>query len=169
MTGTAKEQSMRTTLVMNGARWTAIAALVASLGLGGCGRAGTPAAAVEDDQPATVESIDGSDVKRLRLTERAAQRVGIQTVAVTAAPRGSAQGAAMTVVPYSAVLYHPDGTTWVFTVPEPLAYVRSKVVVATVTGANGTEALLTDGPPVGTLVVSVGVIELWGTELGVGA
>jgi hypothetical protein len=160
---------MRTQLVMNGARWMAVGALVTSLGLGGCGRAGTPAAAAEGDQPATVESIDGSDVKRLRLTERAAQRVGIQTVAVAVAPGGAAKGAATTVVPYSAVLYHPDGTTWVFTVPEPLTYVRAKVVVATVAGANGTEAHLSDGPPVGTTVVSVGVIELWGTELGVGA
>jgi hypothetical protein len=149
-------------------RWLPIAVLVAALAVAGCGRAGTPAAAADGDNPAVVESIDGSDVKRVRLTERAAQRVGIQTVAVAAAPAG-APAKAWTVVPYSAVLYNPDGTTWVFTVPEPLTYVRAKVVVATVAGAKGTEAYLSEGPPVGTTVVSVGVIELWGTELGVGA
>ena len=34
--------------------------------------------------------------------------------------------------------------------------------------SEGTEAVLSGGPPVGTTVVSIGVIELWGAELGVG-
>ena len=74
----------------------------------------------------------------------------------------------MTVVPHSAIVYDPKGVTWVYTVPEPLTYVRAKVVVETVGGSKGTEAVLSGGLPVGTTVVTEGVIELYGAELGVG-
>jgi hypothetical protein len=49
-----------------------------------------------------------------------------------------------------------------------LTYVREKVVVASVRGVGGNEAVLSMGPPAGTEIVTTGVIELYGAELGVG-
>jgi hypothetical protein len=137
----------------HGSRWTAALIITAGLALAGC-RA-EPATATGDSGQATVESIAGSDVKRVTLTQRAADRLGIQTVAVRA---GS--------VPYSAVIYDTAGATWVYTVPQPLTYVREKVVVAKVGAADAT---LWVGPAAGTLVVVTGVPELFGAELGIGS
>jgi hypothetical protein len=66
------------------------------------------------------------------------------------------------------VLYTPDGNTWVYTVPQRLAYVRQKVTVQVVQGADGDQAVLSHGPPAGTTIVSTGVVELYGTEIGLG-
>jgi hypothetical protein len=165
-------------------RWVAaalIGALVTvGLGLAGCTAAPSSAADDEANRPAKVEAVPGESVKKVTLTEQASRRLGIRTVTVGAAPPGvppatsppsaspGQQGSSPGVVPYGAVLYDPNGVTWVYTVPQPLTYVRAKVVVATVGGTGGTEAVLSAGPPVGTTVVSTGVIELYGAELGVG-
>lgn len=69
------------------------------------------------------------------------------------------------IVPYSSVLYGVHGETWVYTNPKPLVYVRHAI---TVNFVEGDIAVLTDGPPVGTTVVSVGAIELLGAETGIG-
>jgi hypothetical protein len=120
-----------------------------------------------------VEAIPDQDVKKVTFTEQAAQRIGVETGAVAVAPStllpaGATTSPSMTVVPYSAIIYDPSGVTWVYTVPQPLTYVRAKVVVETVGGSKGTEAVLSGGLPVGTTVVTKGVIELYGAELGVG-
>lgn len=129
------------------------------------------------EAPAVVGKADRDGVKSIRLTRQASDRLGIETVLVRdaaaaagrmPAARGSGATARQKIVPYSAVLYDPVGVTWVYTVPRPLTYVREKVVVATVGGARGTEAILSTGPPAGTPVVSMGVVELYGAELGVG-
>jgi hypothetical protein len=41
--------------------------------------------------------------------------------------------------------------------------------VTAVRGAKGDQADLSTAPPPGTTIVSVGVVELYGTELGIGA
>jgi hypothetical protein len=149
------------------ARWLAVAALIVTgLGAAGC-TAGTSSSATGDDRivPAKVEAVPGKSVKKVTLSEQASRRLGIQTVTIAAAP--AAQPSA-TVVPYRAVLYDPSGGTWVYTVAQSLTYLREKVVVASVGGAGGTEAVLSEGPAVGTTIVSIGVIELYGAELGVG-
>jgi hypothetical protein len=69
------------------------------------------------------------------------------------------------VVPYSAVIYDLTGETWVYTVPEPLTYVRQPI---TVNYIEGDTAVLVDGPDTGTLVATVGVAELYGVDTGVG-
>jgi hypothetical protein len=70
------------------------------------------------------------------------------------------------VVPYAAVIYDPEGKTWVYTEPKPLTFVRAPVSVAYI---DGDLAVLSEGGPAdGTAVVTVGVPELYGTELGVG-
>jgi hypothetical protein len=159
-------------------RWMAAVLITVGLGMAGCTRPAANPAGGHKESPAKVEAIPGKDVKKVTLTEQATHRLDIRTVPIGAAPSavpgatppapGSRQGTSVIVVPYSAVVYDPDGGTWVYTVPQPLTYVREKVVVATVGGTNGTEAVLSDGPAAGTTVVSVGAFELYGAELGVG-
>jgi hypothetical protein len=63
------------------------------------------------------------------------------------------------------LIYDAQGTTWVYTSPQPMTFVRHKVVVDYIEGLT---AVLSDGPAAGTLVASVGVAELYGTEFAVG-
>ncbi len=69
------------------------------------------------------------------------------------------------VLPFSAVLYDVDGETWVYTNPEPLVFIRHPITIDYI---EGDQAVLLEGPPVGTEVAMVGVAELFGTEFGVG-
>jgi len=69
------------------------------------------------------------------------------------------------VVPYAAVIYGVHGETWVYTNPEPLVYVREPVTVHYI---EGDLAVLSEGPPAGTVVVTAGGAELLGAESGVG-
>jgi hypothetical protein len=156
----------------------AIVGIALALALVGCS---PPVAGSGEPQEAhaVIGKADRDGVKSIRLTRQASDRIGIEAVMVRDVPaatpsavrrpgRGSGAAARQKIVPYSAVLYDPAGVTWVYTVPRPLTYVRQKVVVATVGGASGTEAILSTGPPAGTTVVATGVVELYGAELGVG-
>ena len=69
------------------------------------------------------------------------------------------------VIAYSAVLYDANGATWVYTNPEQDVFIREPIQIDVIAGD---EAILRDGPPAGTAVVTVGVAELYGTEFGVG-
>jgi hypothetical protein len=114
-------------------------------------------------KPATVEHVEGSDMARVTLTERAAQRLDIQTAA--ARVEATARSGRRTVVPYAAVLYDAKGVTWVYTSPSNLVFVRHRITVDYI---EGDQAVLTDGPPVGTQVVTVGGQELFGAEFEIG-
>jgi hypothetical protein len=65
-------------------------------------------------------------------------------------------------VPYGAVYYDAKGAAWVYVNPEPLVFERQRITVERVVGD---QAVLTDGPPVGTPVVTVGAALLYGTEV----
>ena len=67
------------------------------------------------------------------------------------------------VVPYAAVLYGLHGETWVYTSPEPLVFLRQPVTIGDI---EGDVAVLLEGPPVGTEVVTAGAAELFGVESG---
>ena len=110
------------------------------------------------NRPAQITAIEGSKVKQLTLTEKAAKRLDIQSGEVLS-------GAGKLTAPYSSVVYDSGGETWVYTIPKPLTYVRQKIVVESI---SGDKAYLKDGPPSGTAVVTVGVAELYGTEKGLG-
>lgn len=69
------------------------------------------------------------------------------------------------IVSYAAVIYDVHGDAWVYTSPESLAFVREQITVDYI---EGDRAVLLDGPPAGTAIVTVGAAELLGTELGVG-
>lgn len=120
------------------------------------------------NQPATVERIAGTDYSRVTLTAKAAERLGIQTAPVREAEvarKGQGQAMLRKVIPYGAVVYDTNGNAFVYTNPEPLTFVRSPISVDYI---EGDLAVLADGPPTGTAVVTVGAPELHGTEFGVG-
>ena len=68
------------------------------------------------------------------------------------------------VVPYASVLYGVHGETWVYTNPEPLVFVRSPITIDYI---DGDLAILSEGPEVGTTIVTLGATELFGAETGV--
>lgn len=144
----------------------AIALISVGLALTGCGGT-TSAAAPEEEPPAVVEAVAGQEsLKRITLTERAAERLGIQTVEVGAAPGAAGR----TQIPYSAVIYDADGGEWAYIVDgAPLAFVRHAITIEDIVAhAAGDVAVLSQGPQMGTSVVSVGVAELYGAEFAVG-
>ena len=77
----------------------------------------------------------------------------------------ASSGAMQKIVPYAAVLYDLNGETWVFTNPEPLVYVRAPITVDYI---EGDLAVLSEGPPAGTEIVTAGASELYGAETGIG-
>jgi hypothetical protein len=118
----------------------------------------------DNDGPAArLEPVSGENMPRVVLTADAAERIGIQTAPVRATSQlARMRGDQRTVIPYSAVLYDIDGDSWVYTNVEPLVFVRRRVSVDRI---DGDDAVLQDGPPQGTTIVTVGAAELFGTEV----
>jgi hypothetical protein len=134
--------------------------LLGSLALTACGRApGTPA---ESAEPAKVEAIPGTNLKRIVLTADAAKRLGIRT-AVVKSWREHDGGRGLEV-PHASVFYAAEGASFIYTNPEPLVYIRRRVVIDDVIRGH---AYLTKGPKPGTSVVTDGAGELLGVETGV--
>jgi hypothetical protein len=143
-------------------RWIAILGLLIAVPqLSACTQ--TSAEATGGAEPAKVEHVEGSsDVSRLTLTAKATERLGLQTAQVR---EQKVAGKQRKVIPYGALLYDSKGDTYVYVTAQPLTYVREPVTVDYI-GAGS--VVLTDGPAAGTVVVSVGAAELYGTETGVG-
>jgi hypothetical protein len=143
-------------------RWIAILGLLIAVPqLSACTQ--TSAEATGGAEPAKVEHVEGSsDVSRLTLTAKAAERLGIETAQVR---EQKVAGKQRKVIPYGALLYDSKGDTYVYVTSQPLTYVREPVTVDYI-GAGS--VVLTEGPAAGTVVVSVGAAELYGTETGVG-
>ena len=116
------------------------------------------------EHPATVEHIEGSELKRVTLTEMAIQRIGLKTGQVRVAKVMRSESPRK-VVPYSALIYDPHGITWVYTRPQSRTFIRQKVEVDYI---QGDVAVLNAHPPVGTIIATVGAAELYGTEFEVG-
>lgn len=142
-------------------RSIAAALILTGLTLAGCGKESEIHHKVE---PAHVEHIDGTELSRLTLTPKAMERLDIQTAFVQGA-QVTRSASPRKVVPYAAVLYDASGRTWVYTQPEPHNFVRHQIAVDYI---EGNLAVLSDGPPIGTEVVTVGGAELFGTEFEVG-
>ena len=111
-----------------------LAILVVALGTGCSGSSSTVNEKVE---PAVLEPIEGTDLYRVLLTESAAIRLDIQTDEVTESDLGL-------TVPSAALIVDTEGTFWVYTNPEPLAYERA--IVDPVREDAGV-AYFTNGPP----------------------
>jgi hypothetical protein len=110
------------------------------------------------------ESETGYEPSKLRkthveFTPEGAKRTGLRTENVERTGRRVS-------VPYAALLYDPEGKTYVYTSPKELHYVRAEVRVARVESGR---VVLARGPPPGTSVVTTGAAEVYGTELEVPA
>ena len=133
----------------------------------GCTEVSEAGSSSSAGEPISIEVIDeSSGLSRLTLTQLAAERLDVTTKQVSEERLTRDSGARRTyqVVPYSSIIYDPEGTTWVYVSPESLAYEREQIAVAFI---DGDTAALSDGPPTGTDVVTVGAAELYGAELGV--
>ena len=133
----------------------------AALFLTGC----SVASAHEDPPPAVVKSVPGSAVKQLQLTQQAIHRLGITTVAArTAQATVDGHRGTYKLIPYSAVVYDNDGSTWAFVNTAPRTFIRQRIAVGAIQGST---AVLTAGPAPGAAVVTVGAPELLGTEYNI--
>ena len=112
-------------------------------------------------EPASVSEVS-ADLWEVTLTDAAVQRTGVETTEVTSE---TMDGAEQLVIPYSAVMYHYDGTTWTYMDQGGNSYLRSPIEIDHITGDK---AYLTAGPPIGQTVVTVGAAELYGVEFGIG-
>jgi hypothetical protein len=129
-----------------------IAGLLAS-----CAGTTSDAYVVEND-PGSVEHVEGSDLGRVHLTTAAIRRLDVDTTVVRRTGKHL-------VVPDDALFVDPDGAWWIYTSPSRGVYVRHEVGLAR---QHDGQALLTSGPRPGTEVVTVGVAELYGIEAEVG-
>ena len=116
------------------------------------------------DHPATVEAVKELGVNRVTMTEKAIARLDLKTDSVRE-QRVTRSASPRKVVPHSALIYDPKGQAWVYTSPEPRTFIKSKVDVEYI---EGNLAVLNDGPPAGTMVVSTAAAEVYGADSGVG-
>lgn len=123
--------------------------------LAGCSDDPPAAAKVE---PAVIDTIPGKKLKQVTLTPDGAERISLATGAV-------AEGSDGLTVPYSAVIWDPDGLAWAYVEKGTNVFVREEIVVDRI---EGDTAYLSSGPAAGTKVAVVGVAELFGAETGIG-
>jgi hypothetical protein len=133
--------------------------IAAGASLFACGEASTgyDYETASHHEPAKLEPIKGTDVQRVIFTAEGAKRVGLQTAPIR-------QNGEEKIMPYSAVIYDPEGNSYAYTVPEPLTFVRKEIEIDRV---DVDSAMLSAGPPAGTEVVTVGAAEVYGTEFEV--
>ena len=134
--------------------------VAAALQLAACGQTSTVSASKV--QPVTIEKNAETGLNRLVLTEKAAQRINVQTVPVR---EEQVNGSQRMVIPYAAVIYGLKGETWAYTNPAPLTFVRQKITIDFI---DGDKVILKERPAAGTAIVTVGVPELYGADTGIG-
>lgn len=127
-----------------------IVVLIVAALLSACGPKTEP---VEKIAPSKLEPIEGTELSKVILTAKAAERLGVETVSVSG-----------NTVPYAAVIYDIEGNTWVYTNPEPLTFVRAPIVIDRI---DGDTAYLAEALDPNVAIVTVGVAEIYGTETGV--
>jgi hypothetical protein len=133
--------------------------IAAGASLSACGEAssGYDYETASHHEPAKLEPIKGTDIQRVIFDAEGAKRVGLKTVAVR-------QNGQETVIPYDAVIYDAEGNAYAYTAPQPLIFVRKEIEIDRM---DGNSAVLSDGPPAGTKIVTVGTAEVYGTEFEV--
>ena len=102
------------------------------------------------------KASNGQRVEQVTLTPTAQNRLGLRTTTVVDQAGGL-------VVPYGALVYDNDGSTWVYVTSKPHTFLRAPVTVASIDGDN---VHLTAGPDAGAEIVTVGAAELFGAERG---
>jgi hypothetical protein len=139
------------------ARAAGAAAVLAALACAAGCSGGTSSAA----QPPTarMERTGPGGTESVVLTPLGAARIAVRTQAATAGTTG-------VVVPYSALLYEPDGDAAVYVQTGRLTYTR---YLTTVQSISGNSVFLTPGSlRPGVLVVTQGAEEMLGVQNGVG-
>ena len=137
-------------------RWFLTGIAVAALALGACNSGSTTSA--PKVEAITIAEDEATGLKTLTLSEKAAERLGVETAEV------AGSGSQMSI-PYAAVVYDAQGKTWTYVNAQPLVYQRAEITVDEI---DGDVARLSVGPPSGVLVVTTGAAELYGAEIGVG-
>lgn len=137
-------------------RWFLTGLAVAALALGAC-NSGTTTSEPKVEA-ITIAEDEVTGLKTLTLSEKAAQRLGVETAPV------AGTGSQMSI-PYAAVVYDAEGKTWTYVNAQPLVYQRAEITVDEI---DGDVARLSLGPESGMLVVTTGAAELYGAEIGVG-
>jgi hypothetical protein len=130
------------------------AAAVSCAGLSACASAGVGKA----HQKPPARMVQTGKTRSVLLTPLGAKRIGIQTAQ-------SAIKDNKIVVPFSALLYEPDGRTAVYVQTGPLTYTRYFIKVADITAG---QVFVAKGLKAGQPVVTVGAEELLGVQNGVG-
>jgi hypothetical protein len=137
-------------------RWFFTGLAIAALALGACNSGSTTSE--KKVEAITIQEDEATGLKTLTLSEKAAERLGVETAAV-------AGTSSQMTIPYAAVLYDASGKTWTYVNDSPLTYKRAEITVDEI---DGDTARLSAGPPSGTMVVTIGAAELYGAEIGVG-
>jgi len=127
------------------------AALAAALALGACSEVESN---VRENQPYTVEGPEDAAIKRVKMEDATAALLPVELATVR--ERGNRK-----VVPHNAVIYNPDGGSFVYTKPRAETYIRAPIEIVRV---HGDDATLSKGPPAGTEIVTTGSAELLATE-----
>jgi hypothetical protein len=130
-----------------------VVAVAATASLAACAEIEVPMA--EPYEPAQLESTGPEQPAKIILTDEAQRRIQLQTTKVRLED-GDLE------VEHAALVFDKKGKPWVFTVVGPRTYVRAPVKIKEI---DDELMILVSGPPPGTEVVTVGAIELWGTEL----
>ena len=148
-------------------RWLASAVLASTLGLTACSASSNELGEGSNDD-GRAAPIKDSGLSEVSVTPAAYRRLAIttQTVPDGAGTMGTSKGGPSTlaVIPSAAVLYDSQGNAWTYVTVRPRTFVRTPVVVD---HFDGDLAYVSEGPPPGAAVVTVGVQELFGIELGV--
>jgi hypothetical protein len=134
-----------------------IAASVVSFSACGEASTGYDYETASHHEPARLEPIEGTDVQRVIFDAQGANRVNLQMAPIR-------QNGQEKVIPYEAVVYDADGNAYAYTAPEPLTFVRKEIHIDHVAGDS---VVLSDGPPAGTEIVTVGAAQVYGTEFEV--
>ncbi|MCG3156165.1 MAG: hypothetical protein DKINENOH_02780 [bacterium] len=102
--------------------------------------------------------LAGDARQRIRLTARRAAELGLATAPIGETKFG---GKVRKVVPVMSVIYDSRGSTWVFSNPDSLVFVRERVKVDSLAGEL---AVLAEGPPVGARIVTAGAANLFNQD-----
>ena len=112
------------------------------------------------DAPPSANLLTGTVDLIYQLDNRKTHYSPGQRVGVSIALAGEEESL---IVPWASVIHDINGGTWIYEKTADRTYLRRRVIVQYVSGTN---AVLMEGPPVGTKVVTAGAAELFGTEVG---
>jgi multidrug efflux pump subunit AcrA (membrane-fusion protein) len=109
---------------------------------------------LRENQPYEVIGPEDAAIKRVKMEDATAALLPVELATVR-------REGGRKVVPHNAVIYNPDGGSFVYTKPKAESYIRAPIEIVRVTGDD---AVLSKGPPAGTRIVTTGSAELLATE-----